>query len=549
MTHPAISCAKASSLEGGDGASQSDFFYVSVVVPVYNEHRTVAQIVGRLLELEVVAEVIVIDDGSDEATQRVLSQLSVERRVRVLRHSQNRGKGAALRSGFATCIGEVIVVQDADLEYPPEALSEIVQPIFDGEADVVYGSRELGSRYKGTPWIRKAANRSLTWLSNKMTGLELTDMETGCKAFSRSVLESLTIDEDGFGVEPELTAKAAAAGWRIVEKPIVYRPRNYREGKKIGVLDGLWALWCITRYSRRQARDGWNERGVCCCGEKQRRASKDCATATVSVTSPLGFTLVEVLVVIAIVGVLVAITLPAVEMAREGARRSSCSNNLRQLALAAKLHTDSHQHFPTGGWGEAWVGDPDLGFGSKQPGGWVYNVLPFVEGTSLRDLGSGQPTEEKKQSLKQLMQSPLEVFNCPSRRASVAYPYNGPQPLNNAEPPERVAKSDYAINSVVSSKKSEVILSEVQLDKGMSKTLLLGEKSLARSDYSTGEGLGDRLSMFAGDSEDIRREVTQAPSADRQGGSGFGGPHLGGCNVAYCDGSVRFVAADGPLEP
>jgi prepilin-type N-terminal cleavage/methylation domain-containing protein/prepilin-type processing-associated H-X9-DG protein len=375
-------------------------------------------------------------------------------------------------------------------------------------------------------------------------------METGCKAFRREVLEGLTIEEDRFGVEPELTAKVAVGGWRVTERPIRYSPRSYQDGKKIGFRDGLWALWCIARYSRRRAPGGRKVGGVSCRHEKRRLAGNDHAAASVPIASPLGFTLVEIIVVIAIVGVLVAITLPAVQMAREAARRSSCGNNLKQLALAVKLHADAHQHFPTGGWGEEWVGDPDLGFGPKQPGGWVYNVLPFVEAVTLRDLGSGQPVDEKKQSLKQLMQSPLEFFNCPSRRASAVYPYNGPQPLKNADPPPDVAKSDYAINSVVSYEKSEVILAEVQLDKGMSKTLLAAEKGLAQSDYATGRGAGDRLSMYAGDSEDIRRTVSTAPTSDRGvGNGGFGGPHPRGCNAAYGDGSVRFVLAEGPLEP
>ncbi|TWT41351.1 glycosyltransferase [Botrimarina hoheduenensis] len=533
------------SLVGENDASQSPSFPLSVVVPVYNEHRTIAQVVLKLLELEIVAEVVVIDDGSDAATQQVLGQLSTERRVHVLRHPRNRGKGAALRSGFAACTGQVVAIQDADLEYFPEAIPEVVQPILDSESDVVYGSRELGSRYEGAPWIRRMANRLLTWLSNRRTGLQLTDMETGCKAFRREVLEGLTIEEDRFGVEPELTAKVAAAGWRVTERPIRYSPRSYQDGKKIGFRDGLWALWCIARYSRRRAKVDRDSSG----DKKRGLAGKDLDAVSVSIASPLGFTLIEVLVVIAIIGVLVAISLPAVEMAREAARRSSCGNNLKQLALAAKLHTDSHQHFPTGGWGEEWVGDPDLGFGVRQPGGWVYNVLPFVEAGTLRDLGSGQPAEEKNHSLTQLMQSPLEVFNCSSRRACSIYPYSGPQPLRNANPPEKVAKSDYAINLVVSSNKSEVILSEVQLDKGMSKTLLVAEKGLARSDYSTGRGAGDRLSMYAGDSEDIRRSVSPVPTSDREGGGGFGGPHPGGCNVAYCDGSVRFVMVEGPLEP
>ncbi|QDV71895.1 glycosyltransferase [Botrimarina mediterranea] len=508
---------------------------LSVVVPVYNEHRTVAEVVSQLLKLAMVDEVVLIDDGSDDKTRQVISQFATEQRVRMLRHAENRGKGAALRSGFSACTGQVIIVQDADLEYSPEALPEIARPILDGEADVVYGSRELGSRYEGSHCVYKVANWALTWLSNRMTGLRLTDMETGCKAFRREVIEGITIEEDRFGVEPELTAKVAAAGWRIIEKPVGYQPRSYQEGKKVGFHDGLRALWCIARYSRRRSKAATSDRVV---------------ASSFGTCPPPGFTLIEICVVIAIIGTLLAIALPAVQMAREASRRSSCVNNLRQQALAAKLHIDAYQHFPTGGWGEEWVGDPDLGFGPRQPGGWIYNVLPFVEQAALRDLGSGQSTDEKKQSLKQLMMTPLEVLNCPSRRKSEIYPYRGPLPLKNVDPPPEVAKSDYAINFTLSYKRSEVIVAEVLLDKGMSKTLLTAEKGLNQRDYATGESAGDRLSMYTGDCEDVRRTVSNAPTGDRSGGNGgFGGPHPNGCNVAYGDGSVRFVAEEGPLEP
>jgi glycosyltransferase involved in cell wall biosynthesis len=238
------------------GIAQSQVGILSVVVPVYNEHQTVRMIIERLLQLELVGEVVVVDDGSDEETRQALQPLTTEARVRVLRHATNRGKGAALRTAFAACTGDVVAIQDADLEYSPEDIPHVLKPILCGEADVVYGSRELGARYKGTPWIRVVANRVLTRLSNWMTGLELTDMETGCKAFQRAAIYGLTIEENGFGVEPELTAKVAARGWRVTEAPINYRPRGYRDGKKIRIRDGLWALWCIARYSGRRGDRG-----------------------------------------------------------------------------------------------------------------------------------------------------------------------------------------------------------------------------------------------------------------------------------------------------
>lgn len=265
--------------------------------------------------------------------------------------------------------------------------------------------------------------------------------------------------------------------------------------------------------------------------------------------SRYAFTLVEVLVVIAIIGTLVGLLMPAIHSARESARRSSCANNLKQQATAILLHEEQHKIYPTGGWGADWVGDPDKGYGPKQPGGWIYNILSYIEQDNLRNLGHGQKEEDKKLSLAQLMETPLGIFNCPSRRLPRKYPYTGPSVLQNAIPPEKVAKSDYVINQVISNEKSEITLSEVQLHgKGVSNTVMAGEKSVAQSDYKTGKGSGDRLSMFAGDSDDIRRTVSGSPISDKKGGSGFGGPHLGGCNVAYCDGSVRFILEDDEFE-
>lgn len=260
-----------------------------------------------------------------------------------------------------------------------------------------------------------------------------------------------------------------------------------------------------------------------------------------------GFTLVEVLVVIAIIGVLLAITLPAVQMARESSRRSSCANNLRQQAIAVRLHEETHKTFPTGGWKD-FFGDPDAGYGPKQPGGWIYNILSYIEEDSLRQLGRGLKGQAREQALTTLMQSPVEVFYCPSRRLPLLYPYTGPE-LKNAKPPKEVAKTDYAISATISYEKSEVIMSDIQLaGKGVSKTVLAGEKSLSSAAYSTGTGAGDTLVAYVGDSDDIRRQLNGPPISDNSGGTGFGGPHLRGANFAYCDGSVRFVRDDEEIE-
>lgn len=260
------------------------------------------------------------------------------------------------------------------------------------------------------------------------------------------------------------------------------------------------------------------------------------------------FTLVEVLVVIAIIGALVAITLPAVQMAREASRRNSCANNLRQQAVAVRLHETTHKTFPTGGWKE-YLGDPDAGYGTKQSGGWIYNILSYIEEDNLRQLGRGLKGQAREEAFKKLMESPIEVFYCPSRRLARLYPYTGGA-LKNAKPPEKVAKTDYAISETISYEKSEVIMSDIQLvGKGVSKTVLAGEKSLAVTAYSTSAGTGDALVAYVGDSEDIRRKPSGSPVSDKNGGSGFGGPHPGGANIAYCDGAVKFVADDEVMEP
>jgi prepilin-type processing-associated H-X9-DG protein len=261
------------------------------------------------------------------------------------------------------------------------------------------------------------------------------------------------------------------------------------------------------------------------------------------------FTVVEVLVVIAIIGIFIGLLLPAIQAARESSHRSACSNNLHQLALACKAHEEAHQSFPTGGWGANWVGDPDAGFGPKQPGGWIYNVLPYIEENQLRELGHNQATAAKRAALSDLLPKPIAILNCPTRRPSQAFPYHGPIPLQNADPPLNVAKSDYTISGEISYVKSEVIVAEIQRKRGTSKTVLLGEKSVAQQHYQDGHASGDMLAMYVGDSDDIRRSVTGSPLEDTEGGMGFGSAHSGGCNVAMCDGSVQFIATSETLQP
>jgi glycosyltransferase involved in cell wall biosynthesis len=225
---------------------------LSVVIPVYNEVNTVEQIVEAVQAVDVEKEIILVDDGSSDGTRQKLEGLAGRNGVRVLLHEHNRGKGAALRTGFAAATGDLVIVQDADLEYDPGDYPRLMQPILDGRADVVYGSRFAGGESRAAiRFWHYLANRFLTFLSNCFTNLFLTDMETCYKVFRREVIQGITLEEDRFGFEPEITAKLARGGWRIWEVSISYRGRSARQGKKIGWKDGLRAVWCIVKYNLR----------------------------------------------------------------------------------------------------------------------------------------------------------------------------------------------------------------------------------------------------------------------------------------------------------
>jgi glycosyltransferase involved in cell wall biosynthesis len=222
---------------------------LSVIVPCYDEESTIARVVERILAESFVLEVVIVDDGSNDGTAAVLASIT-DPRVRVIRHPINRGKGAALRTGFALARGQFVAVHDADLEYDPKDLAKLLAPLLADQADVVYGSRFSASHERRVLYFwHSVGNRMLTLYSNMLTDLNLSDMGTGCKVFRRDVLDGITIDEDRFGVEPEITAKVAALGCRIFEVGISYHGRSYAEGKKIGWRDGVRAIWVITRYS------------------------------------------------------------------------------------------------------------------------------------------------------------------------------------------------------------------------------------------------------------------------------------------------------------
>ncbi len=227
-------------------------FKLSVVIPVYNEKRWLHELMRRVQDVPIPKEVIIVDDFSTDGTRELLQRYEEKDDVRVIYQPENRGKGAALREGFRHCTGDVVLVQDADLEYDPAEYPRLIQPIIDNRADVVYGSRFIGDQHRVLYFWHSIANRMLTTLSNMFTNVNLTDMETCYKVFRREVLEGIALKSNRFGFEPEITAKVARKknpSWRMFEVPISYSGRTYEDGKKIGLKDAFTALYCIIRFS------------------------------------------------------------------------------------------------------------------------------------------------------------------------------------------------------------------------------------------------------------------------------------------------------------
>jgi glycosyltransferase involved in cell wall biosynthesis len=221
-----------------------------VVVPCYNEEATIQSLINLVLNSPWVAEIIVVDDGSKDRSREILASID-NAKVRVVLHEVNQGKGAALRTGFKHATAEYVIVQDADLEYDPTEYPVVLEPLLDDRADVVFGSRFLSGRpHRVLYFWHSLGNKFLTLMSNMFTDLNLTDMETCYKCFRREVIQSIDIEEDRFGFEPEITAKLAKSRVRIYEVGISYSGRTYDEGKKIGWRDGVRAVYCIVRYSK-----------------------------------------------------------------------------------------------------------------------------------------------------------------------------------------------------------------------------------------------------------------------------------------------------------
>ena len=282
-----------------------------------------------------------------------------------------------------------------------------------------------------------------------------------------------------------------------------------------------------------------------------------------------GFTLIELVVVIAIIGLLIALLLPAMQAAREAARRAQCANNLHMLARCCHQHMAQHAFLPTGGWGRAWVGDPDRGFSGKQPGGWAYNILPYIEEGNVHDLGRGKAEAAKKADTARMIATPLAMFNCPTRRLPIAYPSTLDAPYVNADSPKVVGRGDYAANAGSDKPGDEkgppnlqagdgdykwghdqhngVCFQRSQVSNipdGAGDTYLLGERYLNPDHYADGKAEDDDHCLYIGHGRDVLRWTNAPPKQDRAGQDGqfiFGSAHRGVFNMALCDGSVRSL--------
>jgi glycosyltransferase involved in cell wall biosynthesis len=243
---------------------------LSVVMPVYNERRTLRQIVEDVLAVHLEIELLCVDDGSEDGSREILQQLAEQHpQIKVFLQPRNLGKGAALRRGIQEASGDFVLIQDADLEYSPGDYGDLLGPLLQGKADVVYGTRFMGSGpHRVLYFWHSVGNRVLTLISNMLTNLNMTDMETCYKVFRREVIQSIRLEEDRFGFEPEVTVKIAKRNLRVYEVGISYAGRTYEEGKKIVWRDGLWALWCLLKYSVKERRVEQRERSTNAVAER-----------------------------------------------------------------------------------------------------------------------------------------------------------------------------------------------------------------------------------------------------------------------------------------
>jgi glycosyltransferase involved in cell wall biosynthesis len=221
---------------------------LSVIIPIFNEQSTILEIVNRVRATGLVYEIIIVDDGSQDGTREILEKLDRQNDVRIILHSHNMGKGAAVRTGLQVCSGDVVIIQDADLEYDPHEYPNLLKPIEEGKADVVYGSRFLGAARRPILFWNMVANKILTFITNILYNNILSDMETGYKVFKRSLVQDMPLHSSRFDFEPEFTAKVLKRKLRLYEVPIAFNPRDYSQGKKIKAWDGVIALWTLVKY-------------------------------------------------------------------------------------------------------------------------------------------------------------------------------------------------------------------------------------------------------------------------------------------------------------
>lgn len=231
-----------------DEARRLDTPRLTILIPAYNERSTIETVVQAVVDLDISKQIIVIDDGSTDGTREIISSWRLRPGFDVILHEQNQGKGAAIQTGIRAARGDIVIVQDADLEYFPEDILNVIQPILDRESDVVFGSRYLGETHQDQSAFHRFGNALLTGFSNWMTRQKLTDMETCYKAFRRELIQKIQIEQKRFGFEPEITAKLAKRHIIIREVPIRYQSRSWKEGKKIGIKDLFSTLWCIVKY-------------------------------------------------------------------------------------------------------------------------------------------------------------------------------------------------------------------------------------------------------------------------------------------------------------
>ncbi len=560
---------------------------LSVLVPVYNEERTLDELLRRVTSGPYPypeKELIIVDDGSRDRTPAVLERWAGWPGVRLFRHAHNRGKGAAVRTGLAQARGEIVLIQDADLECDPADYPRLVEVIRRGDSPVVYGSRYLRPN-PSLPWTpsRLAVGmvNSVVWL---LYGRWLTDEATCYKALRTELLRALDLQAKRFEVCAEITAKLCRLGISIVEVPITYRPRTRAEGKKLSLRDACPTIWTLIKWRFARLAGGGDGPGVA-AGFSLRRL-KPAATHVEEARGLLGpalaaqprnagarrlpsigrlamirhpvpgrrgYTLIEVLVVIGVISILIGLLMPAVQQVREAAARISCANNLKQLGLALQVHHDTYGVFPSnGGWDgqqtipstsgqptviyswdinepqpQYWgVGDPRLS-PRQQTGSWAYAILPFIEQQAIYQNRAWDAT--------------VKIYFCPSRRGPLAEApvddqfggYNGGG--------WEWAKIDYAANGLAIPNRPRC-LRIANFTDGTSNTVLVGEKALDRRYYTTQTWNWDEP-YFAGGSGGTQR-FGAVLTQDLPGAlfpNNWGSPHAAGVEFVFADGSVRLV--------